>query len=440
MPGGEVVLKFVITHSGAVPVAEITKSTLGDSKVEKCVLAALKRWSFPAPSDGLVVATHRFTLSSVGEPGASAEPASAELQRLRAEQRAQQRAQERAQERARERAAARAVERTQRRAREHAWARRKQPVASDSLEGPTLSVVELIEAGEGAAALLQARDWQRRSPSDVMALLSLARAAKALGQRDLAARAYGSLIDLFPSRADMRRAAGEGLEGLVEGGDGLAHEHARASALSLAIDSYRKAVELRPDHPSSHRLLAMALWRSGEQALAHAAFTASLTSSYRRERFPGVPGLLSDESAWTRVTGAAQHARKGEALLRACVYWETDATDVDLHVYDGAHRYVSGLRLASDSGAQLSGDVATGYGPECYTARGQEISYPYLFQAQYSSRGAMGYAMGALHITRIDRAGEPSFESRPFVLMREGGFATLGELTAIEHAPTLVMR
>ena len=67
-----------------------------------------------------------------------------------------------------------------------------------------------------------------------------------------AARAYGSIIDLYPSRADMRRMAGERLERLKE------------TAAELTVDTYRQAVEQRPDHPSSRRLYAWALFRDGK--------------------------------------------------------------------------------------------------------------------------------------------------------------------------------
>ncbi|HEX9940954.1 MAG TPA: hypothetical protein VGG03_02970 [Thermoanaerobaculia bacterium] len=89
-----------------------------------------------------------------------------------------------------------------------------------------------------------AEAWSAEEPGDVLALLALGEAWEAAGETAAAARAYGSLIDLFPSRADLRRLAGERLERLGEAG------------LELAIGTYRKAALDRPDHPSGHRLLA----------------------------------------------------------------------------------------------------------------------------------------------------------------------------------------
>ncbi len=52
---GKVVIKFVITPTGAVQMATVASSTLGDSEVESCVTEAMKGWSFPAPDNGGIV-------------------------------------------------------------------------------------------------------------------------------------------------------------------------------------------------------------------------------------------------------------------------------------------------------------------------------------------------------------------------------------------------
>jgi hypothetical protein len=140
-----------------------------------------------------------------------------------------------------------------------------------------------------------------------------------------------------------------------------------------------------------------------------------------RNRFPGVQDVLVDELELSRT--------RRPHMLRVCLYWENDATDVDLLVYDGLHRQV-GVRAAEASAASLSADVSTGFGPECVSASADQIAYSYLLQVRYSARRPVGHALGALHIVRTDAQGLPSFEMRPFVLMKEQGFAELGELTA----------
>ncbi|HEY5089008.1 MAG TPA: VIT domain-containing protein, partial [Polyangia bacterium] len=101
--------------------------------------------------------------------------------------------------------------------------------------GPLKDVLDLIHGVRAREALALALGWRERDAGDVLALVALGEAWEALGAQGDAARAYGSIIDLFPGRADMRRFAGERLEHVRTG-----------AALALAIDSYRKSVEQRP--------------------------------------------------------------------------------------------------------------------------------------------------------------------------------------------------
>ncbi len=75
-----------------------------------------------------------------------------------------------------------------------------------------------LAAGRVREARALAEAWNTEAPGDVLGLLALGEAWEAAGEPAAAARAYGSLIDLFPSRADLRRLAGERLEHLGEAG------------------------------------------------------------------------------------------------------------------------------------------------------------------------------------------------------------------------------
>src|SRR6185436_4469056 len=103
----------------------------------------------------------------------------------------------------------------------------------------------------------------------------------------------------------LRRFAGERLSRL-----------SAKSALELAIDTYRRAVESRPDHPSGHRLLGMALLRAGRHAEAFEAIAAGQARSYP-SKFPGVPRILAEDlglaaAAWI----AAEPSKKDEITQR----------------------------------------------------------------------------------------------------------------------------
>jgi uncharacterized protein YfaP (DUF2135 family) len=121
--------------------------------------------------------------------------------------------------------------------------------------------------------------------------------------------------------------------------------------------------------------------------------------------------------------------KAGLWLLRFVLSWETDANDVDFHIFDaqGGHAYYSSPRLPS--GGELYADVTTGYGPECFGIRTDKAkrAAPYHLQAHYYSRGPMGYGMGKVEIVEHDGKGHLTFEERPFLVMTDRAFVDLGE-------------
>jgi hypothetical protein len=298
--------------------------------------------------------------------------------------------------------------------------------------GRFAEVMEHLGAGRVARARSLAEAWSAEAPGDVPALLALGEAWEAAGDDAAAARAYGSLIDLFPRRADMRRLAGERLERLGKAG------------LGLAVDTYEKAVAERPDHPSGHRLLAWALLRAGRFEDAFAALEQGIEQRYPGGRFAGADRVLREDlgllaAAWLR----AEPARRADLLdrleahgaglatepsLRLVLTWETDANDVDLHIWDrkGGHAYFSQRTLPS--GGELYADVTTGYGPECFTVRkpAGRGAAPYRLRVHYYSRGPMGYGMGVVQVVRHDGAGRLTVEPRPFVVMVDQAMVDLG--------------
>jgi len=320
--------------------------------------------------------------------------------------------------------------------REPVLARPAAPPAVPSLEGQLKEVMDRIRRGDARGALGKALVWRAHDPGDVLALVALGECWEALGDAAQAARAYGSIIDLFPGRADMRRFAGERLE-RVHG----------AAALALAIDTYRQAVEQRPDHPASHRLLGFALLKQGHPREAFEALAVGAARRYPDGRFRGVARILSEDlglaaAAWMRAEPAhaadirARLARAGGTAetapsLRFVLNWETDANDVDFHIHDaqGGHAYYAASRLPS--GGELYADVTTGYGPECFTIRNAAAAraYPYRLQAHYYSRGPMGYGMGKLQVIEHDGKGGLRFDERPFVIMQDGAFVELGTVS-----------
>jgi len=419
---GRVAVRFTIDGKGSVASAAVSEDTLADAKVSGCVVKAVRRWKFPRPHGGGVVqVTYPFVL----EPGDDSHLPPEERERRAAE--AARRAAEWAAEEARWEAI-RAAEEKERLARE-AEERRTE---GSPYTGTMFDVAQMIGRGDAKGALGLALDWRRQNPGDVLALVAIGEASEAIGDQATAARAYGSLIDLFPARADLRRYAGNRLDRLGE-----------ASAW-LAADSYAKAAASRPDHPASHRLLAYALVKAGRHREAWEAIDVGRRQSYPEGRFAGVKRILDDDAgiiaaAWIRAQPGEAEAIRGLARAagveaadrpstRFVISWETDANDVDFHVHDGrgSHAYFGAKTLPS--GGELYADVTTGYGPECFTIEGQPAAFPYRIEAHYFARGPMGYGMGKLQIVQHDGKGGLTFDERPYLIMKDRAFVPLGAL------------
>ncbi len=303
--------------------------------------------------------------------------------------------------------------------------------ASDGFGLPQID--NLLGAEQHHEALTRAWAWRESAPSDLLALVGLGRAAEANGHLALAARAYGSILDLYPSRADMHRFAAGQLETLDD------------DALALAIDAYRKAKEERPDHPSSHRNLGFALLHANKPREAFDVLSTGLLHRYPDGRFLAVRRILREDLGIAAAVWIRQHpddrleirrrlhemgaSLATEPSLRFVLTWETDANDVDLHVLDrhGGHAYYASRTLPS--GGDLYADVVNGFGPECLTIDGPPTAYPYTLQVHYYARGPMGFGLGKVQVVHHDGKGGLELGDRPFVVLEDRATVDLGEVS-----------
>ncbi len=299
-----------------------------------------------------------------------------------------------------------------------------------ALDGKLEEVMVALRRFDADKALTIATEWHAEAPGDVLALIGLGEALEAKHDVVRAARIYGSIIDLFPTRADMRRFAGERLERLGK------------ASRSLVVDTYRRAVADRPDHANGHRLLAYALVRANDYAGAFAAILAGVDQKYPSNRFLGVDRILHEDAGMlgvaylnnggSRETIARELEKRSIPLpagpsTRFLMYWETDSNDVDFHIEDahGGHAWYSHKDLEFGTGGTLYADVTTGYGPECFTIEGTPDAGPYKLSINYYSQGPMGFGMGLLQIQRFDGK-RFVFEDRPYVIMTNRAFVDLG--------------
>jgi hypothetical protein len=301
-----------------------------------------------------------------------------------------------------------------------------EPPPVPAYSGKMLTVMQHLRAGRRDDALALALRWQLDEPRDLAAIIALGEALEARGADGLAARAYGSILDLYGDRAELVRGAAERLDRLGDAGR------------ALALTAYRRAAADRPDHITTYRLLAWAEVRAGQYGSALAQLERALGRADR----DSVRSLLRDEMGLVGAAWAAAHpedtatitarlARRGAAVaerpsLRFVLSWETDANDVDLHVRDarGGHAYYSSRELRS--GGRLADDLTGGFGPEVFLVDGRPGSSSYRLSAHYYRRGPMGVGMGTVQVIEHDGAGHVTVEDRPFVIQNDDAYVDLG--------------
>ncbi len=396
---GRVVVRFLIDRSGVSSLARDAGSDLPSPAVIGCVVEGFNGLSFPQPEGGSITVVYPIVFSPDGATEPTPQHLAVPLPRPPV-----------------------------------ATAEEAAPAAPPSpYTGNFRSVMDAIASGNVSSARALATEWHGSDPGDVLGLVALGESAEASNDVATAARAYGSIIDLFAARADLRRFAGERLERLRDG-----------AGLDLAVDTYAKAKAERPDHPSSHRLLAFAWLKKGAYDKAFQAALDGMHQRYPADRFRGVDRILREDvgliaAAWIhdqpkrRAEVEQRLSDAGVVLdthpsLRFVLTWETDANDVDFHIRDGKGNHAFYGAPSLETGGDLYADVTTGYGPECFAIRkpAADRAGPYELQANYYARGPMGYGMGKLEIIDHDGAGKLTFEERPYVVMVDQAFVDLG--------------
>lgn len=118
------------------------------------------------------------------------------------------------------------------------------------------------------------------------------------------------------------------------------------------------------------------------------------------------------------------------ARLRVLLTWDSDHTDLDLHVVtpDGSHAWYGNRVL--ENGAAIDVDVTTGYGPEIFATptplHGTYLVYVNYYGGGYSADGDAAQALTTASITVINQEGTPNEKHETFfVPMRATGELTL---------------
>ncbi|WP_020203338.1 YfaP family protein [Cupriavidus sp. WS] len=135
--------------------------------------------------------------------------------------------------------------------------------------------------------------------------------------------------------------------------------------------------------------------------------------------------MRTAQGAGKRVQFYDGYQGRTRPRLRVVLSWDSDATDLDLHVVapDGQHIFYAN-RVAGNGGA-LDVDVTTGYGPEIYS-----IAAPppgtYLVYVNYYGSGAGPEAITVAQVAVITDENTPNEKQQVFrVPMRKPGELTL---------------
>ena len=229
------------------------------------------------------------------------------------------------------------------------------------------------------------------------------------GERLLAVRVLSNLSEMKLEDAGLWRTMGWRLR--------------EAGALCEAIAAFRHVLVMRGEEPQSRRDLALVLSERGKELhaagdaesakwmveeamrlLHEAAFNPAARRSGRRGNdlqasvmsLEELNGLIAWSAAqkWSAAPVApemdAAFRRDLPLDLRIMLSWDTDETDVDLHVLepDGEEAFYKHRRTSS--GGFVSEDVTTGYGPEEYLRKdAQKGKYRILANYYASHRQAL---------------------------------------------------
>ncbi len=211
-----------------------------------------------------------------------------------------------------------------------------------------------------------------------------------LGRGD-AVRAIATLVELNPGDGKFAR---EVAQVLMEWG-----------LPGHAYHLYLRLAESRPFEPQNYLALAHCAEQAGRTELAFAWYAVALEGNWasrfgdftRISSFDALHllnrierGELQAESgclrSWSKAYGqqAKRLAGLDQADFAVIIEWNTDSTDMDLHVVepDGQHCYYSNRKTTS--GGHLSRDVTQGYGPELFTLEHATVGEHVVYARYYS--------------------------------------------------------
>ncbi len=198
------------------------------------------------------------------------------------------------------------------------------------------------------------------------------------GQKELALRVLSNLAEMDLENRQILRVLGYRL--------------LQSDRAAQAVVIFRKVLDLCDDEPQSFRDLGLALERAGSPQEAVEKLYEVVRRTFARQ-FPGIEVIALSEinAIAARHAGAVDVSfmdrRFVKAMpldLRVVLTWDSDNTDMDLHVTDpNAEEAYYGHALTYQGG-RVSPDNTLGYGPEDYSLR---IAKPGIYRVEVNFFG-----------------------------------------------------
>ncbi len=312
---------------------------------------------------------------------------------------------------------------------------------SQAHRGTFSTVISLLGWGDEQTSSSVADAWMRNEPANLLSILAVAVVEERTGNYGRAGRAFGSLIDLYPHRDDVRRFAARSLVRLGTAADRLSH------------DALQRAERLRPMHPTSARALAVdALARGhyedaatllaglveGAEPLNVEARGEGARSSLRAELGMVLAGWRlsrpEDAEAIATLSRRVGVALPRERTVLVALGWDAASTDMDLHLRDARGNHAYYRRKALPSGGALTEDASGAFPYEAFVLPAGANAAPYEISVEIHDVGPLGVATGAVDILSFDPVVGLRVEQRPFLVTRARSSVNLGEL-GLARAP-----
>jgi uncharacterized protein YfaP (DUF2135 family) len=138
-----------------------------------------------------------------------------------------------------------------------------------------------------------------------------------------------------------------------------------------------------------------------------------------------VVSVIAENEAGAGSDALAVTAEAPPVDVKVVLTWDTDKTDVDLHVVDPSGEEVNYTHRESKLGGKLDNDVTTGFGPETFTLA-NAIPGDYQIRAKYYSDHGQPVTMATVQVILFEGTDREERHRYDGMLLKTGEFFQVG--------------